>query len=102
MEGKMNEIINAVARTHSRTNNGFVRLAVVVKENDNESIDIVDENGQLIMRLNIFNHGQGHPSVDIIPVPGEDSWFAVQTWKDGVTELRAQVLRSLVSVSVLK
>ncbi len=81
----------------------FLRLAVEVPQGDTQSIDIVSPNGALLMRLNLFNHGDDiGQSIDVIFDVKNTTTFAVQSWNGGARVLREIVTGSLVSVSRAK
>ena len=78
----------------------FGRLGILVADGKNESIDIVDAKGELIMRLNVFNHGdEVGQSIDVVFDPLNTRAFVVQSWDAGERTLYEKVYGSIVSIS---
>jgi hypothetical protein len=88
----------------AETNDGqWIRKAVIVDLGTCESVDVVDGNGQVLMRLNIFNHDNGIPSIDVINMhESVNDKFIVQTWVNGIRSLLVHTQGKLVSLQVLK
>ena len=45
---------------------GFLRSAIPIEDNKHVSLDVVNQTGKLLCRLNIFNHSDGNSTVDVI------------------------------------
>jgi hypothetical protein len=76
------------------------RLAIVIKSGTTESVDCVDENGKLLMRLNIADFGGGLSNVDVIFKPREVSTNLVKSWFNGDRIYDVKIKAQLVSVSL--
>jgi hypothetical protein len=57
----------------------IIRDQIVVGQGEHQSVDVVASDGQLLMRLNIFNHVSSGPSVDVIFDPGHLTNYHVQS-----------------------
>jgi hypothetical protein len=76
------------------------RVAVVVPDDMYESIDVVDEKGNLLGRLNLFNPSNGHFSVDLMFNPSGMSTYGVRSWLCGKPDSRNPIIIESALVNV--
>lgn len=103
---RIREAIDAIVRTqvrvHARKDFPHTRMAIEIGDDSVESIDIIDPLGNLLMRLNIYNHASGNASIDVIGNPARPTLNTVQAWANGERLFRESREAGLTSVIVYK